>query len=105
MEGFLARKSFTISDGKVTATGDSESGIIALGPLTISGGKITATGKYAIDCIEVVVSGGEITATGGEFGLYSRGKITISGDDTVITAEGVSNVGINGIVGVPITIS
>ena len=107
--GIYVSGDVTISGGTVTATGGEAAyscGIYAVGDVTISGGTVTATGgaatgedaeSYGIYAGGgAAISGGTVKATGGEagssYGIFadygSDDIVTISGEDTDVTAKG-----------------
>ena len=78
----------TISGGTITAkSGYQSSGCAAIG------GAYSHSGKK-----HIVISGGTVTATGGSAGIgggaYQPADVTISGNDTVVTATGHAGAGI-----------
>ena len=109
-----------IENGTVVATGSSYStgyggpgigGGTKASNITISGGTVTAASGYqSSGCAaiggaygqdgkkHIVISGGAVTANGGSAGIgggaYQPADVTISGNDTVVTATGHAGAGI-----------
>ena len=91
----------TINGGTITVNKQLRSS----GAITIDGGVINAgdgSDKYGIYARSTLtITGGNITAKGSEYGLYGS-KVDISGEETVVTAEGDTSA-INSGYGITIT--